>query len=208
MCVRHPDLEDVHRQFLCALAPFASYTTGRNVHPGFEFLQVALNKSGETVRRYARHCERLKLIEVTHQPDKRLATEWRICIENHAFPEAYPTLKGPHNGVDLIEEDWSTSVETIGPHATKNRSTREGVLVHTERVLGPHTDVDPSPPTSTPPPTPPSPEPAKAGVGGEEVSSSSEPSPKDRSSQPSPQKPGSPRLHQRNHATPGDERTP
>ena len=144
-CVQHAELEDVHRQFLGTLVPFATYATGRNVHPGYEYLAIANQKSQETVRRYARHCEKLGLIEVVKKPDgKGIATEWRICLENSAYPDTYPGFKalGPR-----LYEDQE---RRLGPHKTDVSSSQESVKVHAEVGLAPRLLVDPSTPTSTP----------------------------------------------------------
>jgi hypothetical protein len=151
-CVQHSDLDTEHRHFLLSLAPFASYQTGRNVYPGFEFLCAATQKSGESVRRYARHCERLGLLELIKKPNgkKGVSTEWRICLEHPAFLDDYPGRKevlGPQEGVD----QWSAS----GPQKPGKAVHRKQAMRSTEAgQSGPQVGVDPSTPTSTPPSTP------------------------------------------------------
>jgi len=92
-CVSHSHLKTEHREFLKCLALFAE-PDGSKVHPGFEKLAAMMQKSEETVRRYARHCETLALIEVTQPPyGKKISTEWRICTEHDAFPGEYPGFR-------------------------------------------------------------------------------------------------------------------
>jgi hypothetical protein len=92
-CVSHPELDIEHRHFLLTLAPFASVPTGRNIYPGFDFLCVATDRARDTVRRRARYVEGLGLLEVTAKPTGQgIATEWRLCLENPAYPDSYPGL--------------------------------------------------------------------------------------------------------------------
>jgi hypothetical protein len=138
-CVEHPKLKAEHCHFLGIVALHANYETGRNSHPGFAAIAKAMKRSNESVRRYARHCEDLGLIEVTRKPDgKNIATVWRVCLEHPAF-------------VDLKDVD----LKRLGPQEAGDRSTREGVKVHKSSAIGPQVDVDPpATPTTNPPTTP------------------------------------------------------
>lgn len=142
--VKHDQLDDKHHRFLDFLAMYATQKTGRNIYPGYATIADALRVSEETIRRYARHCEKLGLIEVMRKPTGQgIATEWRLCLENDAYPESYPGCKselgpqenslGPQN-IELGPQN-STSKVGLGPHESK---------------IGPRLLVDPSqPPTQT-----------------------------------------------------------
>jgi hypothetical protein len=150
-CVDHSDLKDEHRHFLSTIAPFADKDSGRRVHPGFEYISTVMRKSQETVRRYARHCEELGLIEIVKKPDgKGIATEWRICLEHPAFPDTYPTYKPDSESVDLKSVRSTNPVPkaAIGPHLGPQPSDEKA-------GLGPHLNCGPIKDfTSTPPSTP------------------------------------------------------
>lgn len=155
-CVSHPDLDVEGRHFLMLLASRASFSTGRNSHPGFEFLRTALGgMSTDTVARRARKLERLGLIEVTRKPDgKGVATEWRICIENDAYPDLYPTYKpeadslAPQHDADQ-ESALAPQKSAIGPQNDGFSSAPSGPLVRKTMALAPRLLADPSF-TSTP----------------------------------------------------------
>jgi len=151
-CVQHPELDDNHRHFLLLLAQFASYRTGRNVRPGYEYLMAAMGKKENTIRLYARHCESLGLIELVRKPTgKGIATEWRICLENSAYPDAYPTCKDQSLGPS-VGKDQET---TLGPCAGGLSPLPSAPLPLAEPTLAPCLLKDPSNTPSKETPTPP-----------------------------------------------------
>jgi hypothetical protein len=154
-CVKHPKLKAEHRLLLIAMAKFASYSTGRDVYPGFEYLAAVVGKSQETVRRYCRHCEALGLIEVTRKPNgKGIATEWRICLQHDAYQDSYPGFKPEKLGPRVGEGKG----QKLGPQSKQlapQISDASAVYVHKSNLIGPQVGVDPPTTTTTSTPTTP-----------------------------------------------------
>lgn len=144
--VSHPGLDDIHRQFLGMLVPFADHGAGGNARPTYDFLAGALHRTAESVRLYARYCESLGLIKLTHQAHgKGNANVFAFCLDHEAYPDSYPTYK-----------------PKLAPNSDPISPKRETTLPQTQTRLAPNVGLDP--PTALPihtttptTPTPPQP---------------------------------------------------
>jgi hypothetical protein len=136
--VHHSDLKAAHRRFLSLLALYADFKHGDRIFPGYDTLAAALQVTKESVRLYARHCEDLGLLEVVKEPKgKGVATEWKFCLENPAFPDSYTGFKpslGPRGGLDQEKR--------LGPKASNDRSKSKAA----KSSLGPRVGLDPPKP--------------------------------------------------------------
>jgi hypothetical protein len=129
-CVNHPGLDAQHRLFLTVLVDFADHGAGANARPGYEFLASAVGKTVESVRLYARHCESLGLIKLTHLAHgKGNANVFAFCLDHPAYPDNYPGYK-----------------PKLAPNARTVSPKRESGLPQTEGELAPNVGLDPQKP--------------------------------------------------------------
>jgi hypothetical protein len=129
-CVNHPGLDAQHRLFLTVLVDFADHGAGANARPGYEFLASAVGKTVESVRLYARHCESLGLIKLTHLAHgKGNANVFAFCLDHPAYPDSYPGYK----------PKLAPNAKTVSPKS-------EAGLPQPEGELAPNVGLDPHKP--------------------------------------------------------------
>jgi hypothetical protein len=127
MYVDHPELDDLDRRFLSALAPFANHHTGAGCHPGQVALEKACARSYETVRRHSRHVEKLGLVKLTGKANGLdNSNEWQICLDHPAFPDFYPSYD---------EAQHAERLSHIGPTQEKVSPTKQRPLAHKKESL-------------------------------------------------------------------------
>jgi hypothetical protein len=152
LCVQHTELKPHHRVLLNAIAAFTN-ESGKGSRPTYAFLRVALGDVGETwVRNGLKKLRKWKLVERTHQgKGPGDASVFRICLENPAFPDEYPTLKQkvPTLRSAAIEES------PIPAPAGSNTRTAEPEYPHSEGQIpalrsADHPFFHPNPPSNPP----------------------------------------------------------
>jgi hypothetical protein len=90
--VKHPELDDMEKHWLLALA-IDSSPVGTNAHPGYEALRERVDRTDDMQRRYGKHCESLGLIVVKHGKGKGNANTYTFRLENPAYPDEYKNRK-------------------------------------------------------------------------------------------------------------------
>ena len=150
--VVHPLLEAHHRELLYKLAIFANQN-GRDIRPTYAYLRAGTNHTDEYIRQLLKHLRvTCGLIERTHKGQgKGNASVFRICLENPAFPDDYPT----RTVTPTDDEKLTPTGKQVTPTEPAVYPNSQATLPQLESDFTPTTELQPSFALPKTPPHPP-----------------------------------------------------